>query len=503
MQAATGTGNLNYFLATTALAAALLAKPAAAAVPLLIVLLDRGLLQRTWGQVMRAAGPWLALAAADGALTKCLQPGTGLSFTPPLWARPLLAGDTLAFYLWKLAVPWPLAPDYSRTPLWSLAQGWRFYAVSLSPWLLACLLACLPRRRVWLVALGLFVAWLLPVSGLISFDYQRLSTVADRYAYLAMLGPALALAWLLATHWSRWLLLATAAACGGLGVLSALQTSSWRDTAVLFQHCRAVNPASAAAACCLGELEAAAGRHAAAVALFRRSLGEHPEIVELPVALANSLVALGELPEARQTLAEAARRFPESPVVEEDLGHVCERLGATDEAIEHYRRAVQLPPEDPARRLLLGRLLESSGRLTEARFEYETTAKLCPNLAAVHYRLANIAQAENNLPEAIAEYEAAILAAPDYAEAHANLGVALMAAGKIDAAIEHERTVLRLDPRLPPAHFHLARALETQGRRAEAVAEYRRALGPLSPDAPMAREIRRLLERHDDAIKNR
>ena len=36
---------------------------------------------------------------------------------------------------------------------------------------------------------------LLPVLGLIPFDFQHYSTVADRYAYLAMLGPAIALAW--------------------------------------------------------------------------------------------------------------------------------------------------------------------------------------------------------------------------------------------------------------------------------------------------------------------
>jgi hypothetical protein len=38
---------------------------------------------------------------------------------------------------------------------------------------------------------------LLPVSGLARFMFQIHSTVADHYMYLPMLGPAMALAWLI------------------------------------------------------------------------------------------------------------------------------------------------------------------------------------------------------------------------------------------------------------------------------------------------------------------
>jgi len=35
---------------------------------------------------------------------------------------------------------------------------------------------------------------ILPVSGLVPFVFRKNSTVSDRYVYLSMLGPALALA---------------------------------------------------------------------------------------------------------------------------------------------------------------------------------------------------------------------------------------------------------------------------------------------------------------------
>ena len=418
-------------------------------------------------------------------------------------ARPLLAGDTVAFYLWKLAVPWPLGPDYGRTPQWSLAQGWRLYAVAISPLLLAGG-AGLPAAPPCLVGRLGTLCRLAPAR--LRVDHLRLRAHFHRRRPLCVFGDVRPGAGAGLAVGDALEPLAPGGRGGNVrraGRGCALQTSYWRDTATLFHHARSVNDASAAAAWQLGQLQAKAGHNAEAAALYRRAIAAHPDIVELPVALGDSLVALGDLCKARQMLAEAARRFPDSAVVQENLGRVDEQLGRTDEAIEHYRQAMRLSPEDPAGHLLLGSLLESSGRLAEAESEYEKALSLSPDLAAAHYRLGNIALAENNLPAAIEEYEAAVRAAPDHAEAHANLGAALIAAGKIEAAIEHERTAVRLDRRLPPAHFHLARGLEAQGHRAEAVEEYRRALRLVPPDSPLAGEIQRLLKKQDEAIKTR
>ena len=51
-----------------------------------------------------------------------------------------------------------------------------------------------------LACVALFVASLLPSLGLVPFDYQRYSTVADRYAYLALLHSAWPLACVLANR---------------------------------------------------------------------------------------------------------------------------------------------------------------------------------------------------------------------------------------------------------------------------------------------------------------
>jgi hypothetical protein len=62
-------------------------------------------------------------------------------------------------------------------------------APSLGPWLI--------------VAFAVFVVALLPVLGLTPFNVQMISTVTDRYLYLAMLAPALAVAFLMREPCSR------------------------------------------------------------------------------------------------------------------------------------------------------------------------------------------------------------------------------------------------------------------------------------------------------------
>src|SRR5262249_38527157 len=140
-------------------------------------------------------------------VARIVQPSESQVAALPLWARPFIAGDALAFYLYKLFVPMRLAMDYGRRPGVVLARGW-IYAAWLGPWII-CLGALRCRRRApWLLAgFGIFVTALLPVLGLIPFNFQAYSTVANRYAYVAMLGPALALGGSLARTRHR-------AACG-------------------------------------------------------------------------------------------------------------------------------------------------------------------------------------------------------------------------------------------------------------------------------------------------
>ncbi|HWC89027.1 MAG TPA: hypothetical protein VG433_05220, partial [Pirellulales bacterium] len=208
-----------YLLASAAFALALLSKPSAAPLPLMALAIDLLWLRRSLKRSLACLAPWLALALLDIGLSKLLQADERITNRPDWLLRPLVACDALTFYLRKLIVPLRLGFDYGRTPAVVLSSAARYWAW-IAP---ACVLglALVSRhRRMWLTAAGIFVAGLLPVLGFVPFLYQDISTVADRYLYLPMLGVALALAVWLDRHWSRPMFAITCLLLGAFGQIA-------------------------------------------------------------------------------------------------------------------------------------------------------------------------------------------------------------------------------------------------------------------------------------------
>ena len=185
---------LHFVGATALFAAALLSKPSAVVIPILAALLDFGVLKRPLSRALKSLALWFLLAAGFALLTRQSQDALHIRALMPLWSRPLVALDSLAFYLYKLFWPATLSPDYGRAPDMALAKGWLYWTWT-APAALALAIGLSRERRINAVCFGLFAAAPLPVLGLVPFIHQDLSTVADRYVYASILGPALAVAW--------------------------------------------------------------------------------------------------------------------------------------------------------------------------------------------------------------------------------------------------------------------------------------------------------------------
>jgi len=239
-----------YTLATLAFVLALLSKPAAMTVPILAAVLHVVYLRRRPIEAIRFLWPWLLLALPCAIIVRVIQKPPRFDVLIPFYDRPLIAGYTLAFYVWKLVFPWRLGIVYPRATPARLISGDAIYYTWLVPAAIAIFLW--ERRRKWrpLAAAALwFVAGLLPVLGFTRFDFQIYSTVADRYLYLPMFGVALAAGWVLSRPWSlgrpKLMALACAALLTVLGVRTWFQTLVWHDTVSLFRNAHTVNGAGA------------------------------------------------------------------------------------------------------------------------------------------------------------------------------------------------------------------------------------------------------------------
>ncbi len=470
-----------YAGATAALLLALLSKPAAVAVPLLAGVLGVGLLRRRPATVFLEILPWVVCAAAACLITKRLQPDEAMAYVPSLATRPLIALDALSFYVGKFFVPLPLGADYGRTPQFvlggsSFQVGWIILPV------LAVALVLLRQRRLPLVGFALFVAWLVPVLGIVPFNFQRISTVADRYVYLSMLGPAFVVAWIVQRWWSRPLAAAAAAVVGMLAVVSFLQLGAWRDTRTLFEHALTVNPRSAVAEYHLGHVAFLDGRHEDAVECYRKSLEYRPDFLETYVDLANCLFAWGKADDAFTVLRESLEYASESEkaFIQQKLAELRSRQYVVNEATAEIN---------------LGVAQEAAGRIEEARRHYLTAIRIEPKLATGHYNLGNLAMAQGNYSLALEYYETALKFQPEYAQARANMGGVFLQLGRLQDAIAQERAALIIDRTLLPARIMLGQALLKSGARDKAAVEFRAALSQVPSDSPQAADIRNWLRR--------
>ncbi|NQU09340.1 tetratricopeptide repeat protein [bacterium] len=314
----------SYYVAFAAFILSALAKPAAVTFPMVALLLDRYVLGRLGpgapaptrpprATVWLEQLPFLAVSVIIALATWRAQAGgagetVASAAVIPWSARPGLVGYCALFYLRQSLWPANLSAIYPTFEEmgWAPATGWLWLfaglALTATVWLV--------RRRApalwpcWLF----YLATLSPTIGLVPVGIH---VVADRYAYLPLLGlflpMGLGLAWLL-TRWPtgpRRAGLRTLAVGGLLllTVMSAERTAAWRNTETLFQSVLAGNPRCLPALINLTHWYARTGRADAAVALGRRAVDLAPQSVWARQNLALALLEQARPAEALAVLA--------------------------------------------------------------------------------------------------------------------------------------------------------------------------------------------------------
>jgi hypothetical protein len=232
---------LNYAWAIVAMALALLAKPTAIVIPAMALVVDLLLVKRTLRTAIVSILPMCVLIIPCLIWTKISQPAT-LGVATAWWAKPLIAGDAIAFYLGKLIAPIALCIDYGRDPAFVIARGGAFVmclvlaTIAITIWR--------TRSRTLAAASLLIIIGVAPVLGFVPFSFQTRSTVADHYFYLSAFGAAVAGSWVMMRVPRRAGFLGCAVVLGMLGLRSLDQTRHWKDSRTLFEHAVAVNPRS-------------------------------------------------------------------------------------------------------------------------------------------------------------------------------------------------------------------------------------------------------------------
>jgi hypothetical protein len=390
--------------------AAMLAKPSAIVFPGILLLTDRILLGRSLKQ--SAAMPALLglLLLPLVVVTKYLQPDINLDFLPTVPQRLLVATDALAFYVCKLMAPFPLALDYGRSPHYVLSHvhGWQMV---LSALLLlfgvGVVVHALARPRPsaqeagWysLLSCGwsIFALSVVPVLGLVPFEFQDISTVADHYVYVAMFGASLMVAGFLVRFRASARAVGVAVvALAVLGGLTFRQARLWRSTETLFGHTLTVNRRSYLAHYSIATELMDTGRLDRGIQENQESLAINPDYLYAEVALGVAWIRKGNYQAAVEHYEAALAKQPNHAgkratlvsSIHNNLGMALHQVGRDAEGTEQFRMAVKIDPESVNGHLNLGNAAFNDKRYLDAIAEYEIARSLGPGNPAVEEQLA-------------------------------------------------------------------------------------------------------------------
>lgn len=247
-------GNSGFALSTALFMAAMLCKPSAAVLPFAVGMVHWLLHPQPHHSrfVTLQMTIWTLLALAVGGLTYLGQTAPQI-LEIPFGTRLLIAFDAFDFYLQKFIFPYPLSANYARTPAVALADHDLVWSAITALAVLAGFLFLSWRRDRRYALIAIWFVAILPVTGVVAFDFQKISTVADHYNYLPMAGLSLTLAFLLSRFswegWPRFVPHAIVAILiGTFSTLSFARAGIWRNDQTFFTDMAKFAPDSYATA---------------------------------------------------------------------------------------------------------------------------------------------------------------------------------------------------------------------------------------------------------------
>lgn len=481
-----------YLFALVFFSLGLMCKPVLVTLPFVLLLLDYWPLQRfgastlnlqpsTSLRLVAEKAPFFLLAGVSSVITvashRSLMGLVDASAGLPLEPRIENALVSYVRYLGKTVWPSHLAVFYPHPVSWPI---WIVVLSGLLVLVLSALSIYNARSRPYL-----FVGWcwflgvLVPFIGVIQAGSQAM---ADRFAYMPLLGLFLALVWGAHDVVARWRYrafvlsaLATAAALLCL-TLTRRQIGYWKDDESLFGHALAVTENNAEAHYNLGMTQAARGAFDQAIRNYEEAVKLSPLDPDAHSGLAYALAGNHRLSEAVSQYVEALRLNPGDAISHGELGNVLAKQGRVEEAIEHYTEALRLKENYPAAQYGLGLACLSRGSYPEAVAQFRAVLRVNPSLAGAHRKLGQALAAQRQFAEAIEQYRAALRLKPGEVGAYTELGSLLLEHGQLDEAIEQYTVAAHLSPKSAEVQYDLGTALAKKRDWENAARQFRLAL---------------------------
>jgi tetratricopeptide (TPR) repeat protein len=253
-------------------------------------------------------------------------------------------------------------------------------------------------------------------------------------------------------------------------------------------HCRRaleLDASLGAAWCCLGTLQAEAGREQEALESWKRSAELLTTSNRTEIAAGNFLYSRARYGAAKSVFEAAVAKLPGDGGAHFRLGLTHAALKEREPARACFEKALQLLPVFPEALYQLGSLDYLDRNYASAAGRYCEALRLRPNYLQVWCNLGTTYHACGKFPAAAHCYRTFLKHAPRHPVVLGNLGNTLLSLQDVVAAEASFRRAIAIDAGRPNLYNGLGNALFRQGKDTEAESCYRRAL-ELSPGYAIA-----------------
>jgi len=363
-----------YLLTFFCFALGLLAKPMLVTLPFVLLLLDywplgrlrhpttpsafRLVLEKVPFFVLSGVGIYLSASSVEG-----------LGTVIPMELRPMelrVANALVSYvsYIGKMIWPQGLAIHY---PYPDMVPTWKATCAGLFLVLVSLVVFPAIKRKPYLSVGWLwFLGTLVPVTGLVQVGLWP--AMADRWAYVPLIGLFIMIAWGVCDLVARWSRKKTVLASLSLAILLVLMILSWTQVRYWKNS----------------------------IALFEHALN----------------VTMNNVP------------------AHNNLGKSLAKRGEIAEAIIHFSEALRIKPRYAKAHYNLGLAFANQDRTTEAIIHFSEALRIKPGLAEAHHNLGVALMRKGKIVDAIAHFREALIIRPDFSSAHSNLKIALELKGE-------------------------------------------------------------------------
>ena len=403
------------------------------------------------------------------------------------------------------------------------------------------LLVVFRRKRYLGIGWLWYIGTLIPVIGLVQAGLWP--TMADRWAYVPMMGLAILTTWGVGDIAAKWrlrvptLVIPAGAYLSVLLVCTYLQVGHWRNSFTLFTHALDVTSGNYIAHLNLGNVLLKEKKTDEAIHHYKNAIEIHNNYKDahynLGIALglqekyddavkefytvlrldknywkagfhlANALAKTGHLDEAIARYENVVQLHPNDVEVYNNFALALVKKGKVNEAIEYYNKCLEINPGSVEVLNNLSIALTEQGKFDLAIAQLQKALGLKPSFAETYYNLAGTLRQMGQIDEAATYYKKAVQLNPDNSDAYYGLGLILAQQKKYDEAIVHLERTIQLKPDFAQAYYNLGIIFADRNDLGKAIEQFRQVLRIYPDDAEMHCNLGVLLVRDgriDEAI---